>query len=95
MEWFQQEPASSGMSTRVIESSDQHEIRFVEFLDMQGRTITSYFQVISLPEKSLGCFDYIEDARMTAKAALILGAPLLEIPLSVFYRQLGESATND
>lgn len=51
------------MEIREVEESTTHAIKFFEFVDTEGRTITSFFQAIKKPNISLGVYDTLEQAR--------------------------------
>lgn len=58
------------MQECIVEISDTHLIKYVEFLDVKGRPITHYFQTVKLPDVSLGVSDSLDKAqRKINKAA--------------------------
>lgn len=50
------------MKITCVATTSTHEIRFFEFTRPDGRTITSFFQVVTKPDLGIGCFDFYEDA---------------------------------
>lgn len=50
------------MKISNVASTNTHDIRFFEFLTPDGFTITSFFQVVSKPNISLGCVDTYQEA---------------------------------
>lgn len=50
------------MKITVVAATPSHEIRFHEFVAVNGRTITSFFQIVEKPDIGIGCFDKYEDA---------------------------------
>lgn len=58
------------MQESIVENTDTHLIKYVEFLDVKGRPITHYFQTVKLPDISLGISDSLDEAqRKIDKAA--------------------------
>lgn len=58
------------MEERIIEQVDAHEIRIVEFIAPNGRVITSFFKVIRHPNKNLGAYDTLFEARDVVQLSL-------------------------
>jgi hypothetical protein len=77
--------STKGLNLKIsnIAKTRYHEIRLFEFCASDGRTITSFFQVIELPNVSLGCFDTIEDA-MGLIDSLSVAKSHIEKPASFF-----------
>lgn len=50
------------MHIREVEGNDTHSINFYEFIDVEERTITSFFQAVKKPNISLGAYEMIFEA---------------------------------
>lgn len=58
------------MQECIVEKTETHLIKYVEFLDVHGRPITQFFQTVQLPDKSLGISNSLDEAqRKINKAA--------------------------
>jgi hypothetical protein len=51
------------MQECIVENTGTHLIKYVEFLDRQGRPITQYFHTMELPNTSLGISDSLDEAQ--------------------------------
>jgi hypothetical protein len=71
------------MKKTVLLSKDHHQLLFFEFISPQGKVVTYFFQVTSLPDTSLGCFDTFEEAYNLMKNSIALGG-ILEKKASFF-----------
>jgi len=67
------------MRVSIVDSPDTHQIRLFEFVDVNGRLITSFFQAVITPDRSIGVFDTIYDARDAAEECVRYNfVPLLQ-----------------
>lgn len=57
------------MHVSIVENTGTHLIKYVEFLDVTGWPVTSFFQTLELPNKSLGTSNSLAEAKQKIKKA--------------------------
>lgn len=75
------------MRTTTIANNGKYEVRLFEFITPTGWTITSFSQLIKIPDIVLGCFDTYDEALLWLQHPQQLEERFIEKPYDFF---LGE-----
>lgn len=55
------------MQTTTIDKNEKYELRLIEFIAPAGWTITSFYQLIRVPDICLGCTNSYDEALLLLK----------------------------
>ncbi|OZY86068.1 hypothetical protein CBP51_03280 [Cellvibrio mixtus] len=75
------------MRVATIADKDNYEVRLYEFISPSARMITSFYQLVRLPNTSLGCFELLEHVLLKLENPELVEVDFIEKPYEYF---LGE-----